>query len=210
MKPLDFWTNRSYNTHMTIGRPQEFDSQMALDCATDVFWTQGYEHTSLQDLLESTGLSKSSLYQEFGSKQELFEKCLTRYTQMMVADLRQKLNGSSSAVEFIEDVLLCAALESKETSKPRGCLIFNTATEFSQTDRKISSIVASSLNAFKDVFSEALLRAKKEKIISPDISVKDMAAYLVASISGIRAMVKGGSDASEARALVKIIMKTLR
>lgn len=194
---------------MSIGRPQEFDSQIVLDKALEVFWSQGYEHTSLQNLLDSTGLSKSSLYQEFGSKHELFEKCLILYTQMMVAGLRQKLSNSKSPISFIEEVLLCAALESKETIRPRGCLIFNTVSEFSQNDRKISAIVSSSLIAFKEVFIEALVLAKKEQAISSVTNVKDLAAYLVASMSGVRSMVKGGSNESEARSIVKVILKVL-
>lgn len=194
---------------MTIGRPQEFDSQTVLDSALEVFWTQGYEHTSLQDLLESTGLSKSSLYQEFGSKHELFEKCLVRYTQMMVTGLKQKLASSISPIDFIEEVLLCAALESKETSRPRGCFIFNTVSEFSQNDRSISLIISTSLVAFKDIFSEALAIAKKERLISGSINIKDTSSYLVTSMSGVRCMVKGGTSETETRSVVKMILKII-
>ncbi len=63
---------------MSIGRPLQFDPEQVLDAAMQVFWASGYDATSLQDLLQAMRLSKSSFYQTFGSKQQLFERCLRR------------------------------------------------------------------------------------------------------------------------------------
>ena len=63
---------------MTLGRPKSFDPEVAVQNALECFWSNGFEATSLQDLLQCTGLSKSSLYESFGSKQTLFELCLGR------------------------------------------------------------------------------------------------------------------------------------
>ena len=62
-----------------MGRPKTFDETAALDQAMQVFWAKGYAPTSLTDLLAATGLSKSSLYETFGSKHDLFLKALERY-----------------------------------------------------------------------------------------------------------------------------------
>jgi len=55
-----------------MARPREFDRNLVLEKAMQVFWSQGYEATSLTDLARSMGLSKSSLYDTFGSKHDLF------------------------------------------------------------------------------------------------------------------------------------------
>ena len=60
----------------TVGRPLEFDPNAALEAAMHQFWSKGYEHTSLQDLVTAMNLSKSSLYQAFGSKQQLLQDFL--------------------------------------------------------------------------------------------------------------------------------------
>jgi TetR/AcrR family transcriptional repressor of nem operon len=70
-------------TNMNLGRPLEFNPATVLDAAIEVFWRKGYVATSMLDLLEAMDLSKSSLYQTFGSKQKLFERCLARYTDWL-------------------------------------------------------------------------------------------------------------------------------
>ena len=80
----------------TVGRPLEFDPNAALEAAMHQFWSKGYEHTSLQDLVTAMNLSKSSLYQAFGSKQQLLQRCLGRYADQFAAQLRQGLADAPS------------------------------------------------------------------------------------------------------------------
>ena len=62
-----------------MARTKEFDQEQALDAAMNLFWERGYEATSIQDLVEATGVQRQSLYDTFGSKHELFLQSLMRY-----------------------------------------------------------------------------------------------------------------------------------
>ena len=64
-----------------VGRPREFDVEQVLEAAMQAFWANGYEGTSLTDLVAATGLMKGSLYQAFGDKHSLFIQTLNRYLQ---------------------------------------------------------------------------------------------------------------------------------
>ena len=97
------------------GRPREFDIESAHDKAMQLFWTQGYEATSLSDLLSTMGLSKSSFYQTFESKHTLFEQCLVRYGEILISAMRAGLATAPNAIVFIAGAL---ADISKETRDP--------------------------------------------------------------------------------------------
>ena len=81
----------------------EFDPEVALAKAMGVFWSQGYEATSTTDLMSAMGLSKSSLYQTFGSKRELFVRCLDHYSDNSSRRLREKLDDADSGKQFLID-----------------------------------------------------------------------------------------------------------
>ena len=68
-----------------MARTKEFDRIEVLDRATDLFWEKGYESTSMQDLVETMGIGRASLYDTFGSKQELFAEVLERYADRLEA-----------------------------------------------------------------------------------------------------------------------------
>ena len=61
---------------MTSGRKREFDAEIALEAAMQVFWQKGYTGASLTDLIDSMGINKPSMYRAFGNKEALFVKAL--------------------------------------------------------------------------------------------------------------------------------------
>ncbi|MEQ6694486.1 helix-turn-helix domain-containing protein, partial [Pseudomonas aeruginosa] len=107
----------------------------------ELFWSKGYEATSLQDLLNATGLSKSSLYESFGNKQSLFEAAFTRYFEGRAKQMSERLEQAVSPLAFLRDCLR-SVLEETERATPRGCMLVNVANEFSTSDPAIQRLVA--------------------------------------------------------------------
>lgn len=192
---------------MTIGRPLEFDPERALDAAMNLFWRQGYQSTSLQSLLDTMGLSKSSLYQAFGSKQQLFEQCLQRYQELVRADWLDKLESKASGRQFIHDILMSAGEELREPEGPRGCLIMNTASEFAQSNSRIAGKVNEGVENFKEIFIAAVRLGQADGTITRKKRPELLADYLVSSMSGLRTMVKAGADKRTIRNLVSLIVE---
>ena len=106
---------------MNAGRPREFKTEQALEDAMQQFWRVGYEATSLQDLLEAMHLSKSSLYQTFGSKHELFLRSIDFYQQSLVYECQKSLDNSRTSKVFFKHLFESVIAEAT-LKKKKGCL----------------------------------------------------------------------------------------
>lgn len=195
---------------MNLGRPREFDIDRTLESATQQFWAVGYEATSLQDLLRVMRLSKSSLYQTFGNKQQLFIRCLGHYQQSMVTQLEEKLAANNSAREFLRGFLEDIITEAQQKTGRRGCLLVNTANELSQRIPEVQLAVAAGAGAVLNVFRRAMELAVQQGDISSSTSIESLVNFYFSGVSGLRTMVKTGIDKRELEPVVALIMATIK
>ncbi|MFZ2405728.1 MAG: TetR/AcrR family transcriptional regulator [Methylobacter sp.] len=193
-----------------VGRPLEFDPDVVLEAAMQVFWAKGYEHTSMQDLLVAMNLSKSSLYQAFGGKRQLYQRCLTRYADQLAGLLYRELTAAPSGWRFIEGFLHSVLNDVAGTCAPRGCLIMNAASEFAQGIPEIAQDVAKSVERFRSALQSAVERAQCEGDISVERDARTLANYLVSSMSGLKVQAKAGADAQTLKGIIEVALTALR
>ena len=188
-----------------MARPREFDADAALDRAMETFWSKGYEATSLDDLCEITGLSRSSLYATFGSKRNLLLRSVDRYVEQrnprIAAILAQPLPIRDAfgalAQQFIDQIV----------SGPgrRGCFLGNCAAELPRSDRAALAHVRKGLESTEATFRDALTRAKARGELPVGADVKALARFLTAGFQGLRLVGKVNSD----RAVLEDIVTTM-
>ncbi len=194
---------------MSTGRPRNFDPERALEQAMACFWRQGYEATSLADLLAATGLSKSSLYQAFGGKQALFERCLARYRELIAEGLEATLAEAPSGLGFLHELFHGVAQETRGRHARRGCLVVNTANEIGPRTPGIAREVARGTRRFEAVFRHAVERAQGEGDIDPDRDAATLARYLITAMAGLRTQLRAGASAGELHAIADVILGSL-
>ncbi|WP_339489628.1 TetR/AcrR family transcriptional regulator [Pseudomonas sp. EL_65y_Pfl2_R95] len=195
---------------MNRGRPKSFSPEQALESAMQVFWQRGYEATSLQDLLAATGLSKSSLYQTYPSKQAWFEAAFARYCRNRQELLLELLEQSSSPLDYIRSRLIGVLDDDGLDGIPRGCMLVNVANEFSLGQPAVVLLVKNATEGFSRVLSIALKRAQVNGELSAQADCAALGFYLQCVISGLRTQVKSGLAAEQIEATVNSVMRTLR
>lgn len=193
---------------MNVGRPREFNTEDALHAAMHQFWEVGYEATSLQDLMAVMRLSKSSLYQAFGSKHELLLRSLDSYQQFSVSELNKSLRKSSSSKVFLQQFLENVISEASAKEK-KGCLLVNTANELAHRDQTVSKAVSKGMGNVANIIRKAIEQGKEEKIIDSTASTDELVSYVMANVSGLRTMVKSGAKKADLVPVVSMIMKTV-
>lgn len=105
------------------GRPRSFDRAAALQRAMEVFWAQGYDGTSMTDLIAAMAVNSPSIYAAFGSKEALFREAVALYRATEGGRIWGAMTTAPSARAAIDTVLRVSAEEFTRIRKPRGCLI---------------------------------------------------------------------------------------
>ena len=174
------------------GRPLGYDPDEMLEIAMNLFWADGYDATSLDDILNAANISKSSFYHMFGNKQQLFERCLIRYCDQQIAQIEKGLQQSSTGRDFIETFLygLVDAVRKRSGSKRYiGCFVTNTIYEFKDRDANISKMITNVTNKFNELLQRAIKTGQSKGFITKNRTPSALAYFLMSSIAGIRTMI---------------------
>jgi len=193
----------------TRGRPKSFCPDRALENAMQLFWQRGYEAASLQDLQAATGLSKSSLYQTYPSKQAWFVAAFSRYVAQRRALLLEQLDANASPLAFIRERLLSVLEDDGPGGVPRGCMLVNVANEFSLSEPALVPVLQQATAGVCQVFEEALARAVACGELRNGQGLAARAGYLQCVMSGLRTQVKSAVPADSIRATVAVVMASL-
>jgi AcrR family transcriptional regulator len=104
-----------------VGRPRQFGVDEALEQALRVFWSKGFEGATLAELTDAMNISKASLYATFGTKDELFQKVVDRYTDGPASYGARALE-EATARKVAQALLHGAATTTTQDDDPQGCL----------------------------------------------------------------------------------------
>lgn len=172
-----------------MGRTKEFDTDAALRAAMELFWRQGYEATSVQDLVDHLGLGRGSLYGAFGGKRELYLKAVDRYAEDTREALLGRLAMPGSALEAVRGLVRHYAQLCLRDTDRRGCLVTNTAVELPGDDGA-SRRVVSSLESMETAIAGALMRARATGELPAGKEPAALARFLVTVLQGMRVVGK--------------------
>jgi TetR/AcrR family transcriptional repressor of nem operon len=172
-----------------VGRPKQFEPDVAVNQAMKVFWRKGYTSTTPQDLVEELGIGKGSLYNTFASKHHLFELALRRYGEMRVAALTELLEEPGPVKP-----LLRLALEKLATAPAdalrHGCLAVNTAAELAGADQVATEVVRGVFDRMESVLLAAIERGQRSREIDPSRDPRDVASMLLGTVIGMSVLAK--------------------
>jgi len=168
-----------------VGRPREFDRDEALDRAVQVFWVRGFERTSVEDLTQSMGIQRGSLYAAFGDKHQLFHEALDRYEERFYRDTLRFLEEGPPR-EAIRRVFEQVVSDCACGGGSKGCFITNTAVALAEDDPETASRVRANLRRLEGAFEAALSRA--EPAVIGGREPRALARFLTTSLQGLRVL----------------------
>lgn len=173
--------------HTKAMHTPHFDMDEVSDAAMHLFWQKGYTATSIQELIDATGLSRSSIYNSFESKHGIFLHALRRYHQQ-TAKLVALLAEDGLARERVLAMLRIIV----EDASGSGCLVANTALELGGRDQEVAALLSEHFAVLEDALTSLMERGQRQGEIDAAKSPQALARFFVATIQGLRVVARAG------------------
>lgn len=183
------------------GRPRTFDEEAVLDALTTLFWQQGYEGTSVADIAEAAGLNKSSLYNTFGSKQELFTRVLDRYITARTDMLEALAAETGSGIAALHAFLELLRVEAHGEMGSSGCMAVNTTAELGGDAPEMAGLAEHYRARMKTAVGRLIEQAAATGEIDPT-QVENHTRLLVTFMLGMSVTMRSGAGPDELDAII--------
>ena len=185
------------------GRPPSFDREEALAAAMNVFWAKGYEGTTLEELLEAMGgITAPSLYNAFGSKEELFKEAVDLYMSTIASKAAEALENAPSARAGVESMLRAAIETFCRPGGPRGCMVASSAAKCARGNEGVEAYVRSLRLKAPDAIKRRLKRALNEGELPASIDAGRITAFYATVAQGLGVRAGDGVSRAELTAVV--------
>ncbi|MCY8939696.1 TetR/AcrR family transcriptional regulator [Peribacillus frigoritolerans] len=190
-----------------MARHKEFDEAEVLRKAMVLFWRNGYEKTSMQDLVDYMNIHRRSIYDTFGDKQTLFLRALQLFEEIIEKRMEQQIKPINSVKLAIRRLFEMAVLSDEE--KPPGCLIVNTAVELTLHDQEVADRISKSFSKAESFIYELLLQGQISGEISDQLDIEKSAQFIHNSFIGVRVLAKTTKDKEKLQNIIDSTLKVL-
>jgi TetR/AcrR family transcriptional regulator, copper-responsive repressor len=186
------------------GRPRAYEPDVALGKALDLFRTQGFAATSLDDLSEATGMNRPSLYGAFGDKRELYIKTYQRYRDEARASMIDIFRAEMPLRQRLERIFASALdIYLSGDTGPRGCFTVVTAASEAVGDPEIRAMVLDALTGLDIAFANCFRRAREKGELPESADPTVLAQIASATIHTIAIRSRARVPRKELEAIVK-------
>lgn len=179
-----------------MARPVEIDREQAFDAASELFWRQGYQSTSLQDLLKVTGMGRSSFYAAFQSKEALFESVVCSYGRDFTS-LLEKIRAREKGLTAIRTFLDRTLIGPPDSVRCKGCLLVNSVLELEGVDERLHRLAVEYLGELDHAVIGCLEEAERAGQLRDGVDVTAVGRLLTSLIEGWRVASRAGATRQE-------------
>jgi AcrR family transcriptional regulator len=189
------------------GRPREFDREAALAQATRVFWSKGYEATSISDLTKAMGIGSPSLYAAFGSKEALYAEALQHYGQCYEPLFWSNFHSAATAREAVMSLLLdsAASMSGCRADIPNGCMVALSSVG-SEGHEQLGELLRSARAVGLERIKARLERAVADGEVPASVDLNALARFVQTVQSGMSILARDGASRAELEDVAQVAM----
>ena len=189
------------------GRPQSFDRSVALNQAMRLFWERGYIGTSFDDLIGAMGISPSSFYNTFGSKERLYQEAAEAYASQSRAWFAAELDAATDTRTAFQRMLTKGAHEITRDDQPTGCMISLACTQVPPALESVRQMMAGYRGGAEAAMAERIQRGIDEGDVAKSTNVQALAAFYTALSRGMAVLARDGAGRERLLEIIDIGMR---
>ena len=185
-------------------RPRTHTKTALAASAMEVFWVQGYNATSLDDLVNATGVSRHGIYGDFGGKRALFLGSLNHYREAVVTPAFAAVEADGADLMAVAGYFEHQIHRAEGLGLPgRGCLMANTMTEVAPRDDEVRKLVSAHADRLRYGFANALRNVAGTQ---SSLELEDLAQSLAVFTQGLWSASRVTDDAESLRGSVAVML----
>lgn len=192
-----------------MARTKDFDENEVLKKAITIFWHKGYNGTSMQDLVDGLGISRSSLYDTYGDKHTLFIKALESYQTAGSVKICTLVNSEGSVKEMIKKLLELIAGELLGDQNHKGCFMVNAEVEVAPHDPEVSKMVCQNDQQVEDALYLVIKKGQESGEIANRQDARALARFTFNTVKGIQVTSKSITDKTVFDDIIKLALAAL-
>ncbi|MEM7085675.1 MAG: TetR/AcrR family transcriptional regulator [Bacteroidota bacterium] len=190
-------------------RTEDFNRDQVLDKAKNAFWLKGYNGTSMQDLVDATGLNRSSIYNSFGSKMELYQESLKQYQKESGTIFEKARNQERTAIETIGLIFVFVLEDILGDADRKGCMLINCHTEMGNQDTELKALFSANQEHLVSIFEDLVKQGQKDGSVKKTERSDLLAYYLVNAFQGFRITGMNTTEPKVLKSIIQNILKTI-
>src|ERR1700761_6236623 len=192
-----------------MARTKDFDENEVLSKAIRLFWHKGYNGTSMQDLVDGLGISRSSLYDTYGDKHALYIKALESYQNSSGIEMCNIISNTPSAKEAIKQLLEFITRNMLSDEQHKGCFMVNAGVEVAPHDAQVNDLLCKNEQQLEDVFYKAIKKGQESGEITTSQDAMALTRFISNTVKGIQVSAKSTTDKAFFDDIIQTTMSVL-
>jgi TetR/AcrR family transcriptional repressor of nem operon len=181
-----------------MARPVEFEYDVVLERATEQFWREGFEASSVQKLLDATDINRGTLYNSFGDKDTFFKSCIDRYNGKLKAIIDATLGDKTAKADKALAAFVDAAIINQPAKlRVLGCLLVNSICESIVWDADIQKLLKESMNNIRKAVVARTRELEKGKLLAKGLDADTAADLVMTLYSGLNVQARSGKPSKQ-------------
>ena len=195
---------------LLMARTKDFDENEVLSKAVNLFWLKGYNATSMQDLVDELGISRSSLYDTYGDKHTLYLKALESYQAAGSVNFNNIVSNAPSAKTALKNLLEYILSNLVNDACQRGCFLVNAELEVAPQDAEVSKMICENYRQLEEVFYTTIKKGQDSGEISNSQDARALARFVSTTVKGMQVTSRSIKDKAVFDDVISLTLSVLK